>query len=583
GFKQKSRIDYFDTFAPVACISTIRLLIAMTLIHNLVIHQMDVKIAFLNGDLDEEVYMNQPQGFIMPGNENKVCKLIKSLYGLKQAPKQWHQKFDEVVISNGYLLNQADKCVYSKFDESSKGVIICLYVDDMLIFGTGQVQVDLTKDILSSRFYMKDMGEADVILGIRIKHESNGISISQSYYIEKLLKKFNYFDCTPVSTPMDTSEKLMPNNGQAVSQLEYSRVIQVSTLVSTPMDTNKKLMPGTNIKEMDIIKAKTDKAEHEKERIILGNGFGGDVALLFGRGLKPWHEDIQLSNKKQRRHQMAQGVLNDGIWLNDSDQADLERIASLDEIKQALWERRSSKAPSSDGFSFLFLKNYWDLFKSDVEYVLNDTNYFLLTGDFQPERLAQAQIRHIFLDGYGIYDVRTVFSIWKAFGGNTRDLGSFGEETDKTKDLHQHLSRISTQKLETASQITRDAVTTHLKTSSQDLQKASESSSQEPSITTHAKFMARINKLLQMRQTIDSLRFKTMNEITNQSSDFEIFCPEERIKELELRTQQRNNFEEELFKDRFPTEKELAYHKELLGEPQPPFSTLKPKIRKGDP
>ncbi|GKC98673.1 zinc finger, CCHC-type containing protein, partial [Tanacetum coccineum] len=126
--------------------STIRLLIAMASIHNLIIHQMDVKTAFLNGDLDEEV--------------------------------------------------------------------------------------DLTKEFLSSRFSMKDMGEADVILGIRIKHESNRISISQSYYIEKLLKKFNYFDCTLVSTPMDTmstpmdtNEKRMPNNGQAVSQLEYSRVI----------------------------------------------------------------------------------------------------------------------------------------------------------------------------------------------------------------------------------------------------------------------------------------------------------------------------------------------------------------------
>ncbi|GJW76476.1 zinc finger, CCHC-type containing protein [Tanacetum coccineum] len=177
----KTRIDYFDTYAPVARISTIRLLIAMASIHNLIIHQMDVKTAFLNGKLEEEVYMNQPQGFIIPGNENKVCKLIKSLYGLKQAPKQWHQKFDEVVLSNGYLLNQAD------------------------------------------RFFMKDMWEADVILGIRIKQESNGISISQSHYIEKVLKKFNYFDCTPVSTPMDTSVKLMPNNGQAVSQLEYSR------------------------------------------------------------------------------------------------------------------------------------------------------------------------------------------------------------------------------------------------------------------------------------------------------------------------------------------------------------------------
>ncbi|GJY96943.1 zinc finger, CCHC-type containing protein, partial [Tanacetum coccineum] len=150
GFRQKSKIDYFDTYAPVARISTIRLLIAMASIHNLIIHQMDVKTALLNGELEEEVYMNQPQGFIVPCNENKVCKLIKSLYRIKQAPKQWHQNFNEVILSNGYLLNQADKCVYSKFDEIGEGVIICLYVDDMLIFGTDQVQVDLTKEFLSS-------------------------------------------------------------------------------------------------------------------------------------------------------------------------------------------------------------------------------------------------------------------------------------------------------------------------------------------------------------------------------------------------------------------------------------------------
>ncbi|GKE61109.1 zinc finger, CCHC-type containing protein [Tanacetum coccineum] len=163
---------------------------------DLIIHQMNVKATFLNGELDKEVYMNQPQGFIMTRNENKVCKLIKSLYGLEQAPKQWHQKFDEVVLSNGYLLNQADKCV------------------------------NLTKEFLSSRFSIKDMGEADVILGIRIKHESNRISISQSHYSEKVLKKFNYFDCNQVSTLMDTSEKMMPNNVGKLSRYTSNLGIQ---------------------------------------------------------------------------------------------------------------------------------------------------------------------------------------------------------------------------------------------------------------------------------------------------------------------------------------------------------------------
>nr|GEV15984.1 zinc finger, CCHC-type [Tanacetum cinerariifolium] len=144
---------------------------------------MDVKIACLNEELEEEVYMNQLWA--------SSCLAMKT----------------------------------SKIEGSGKGVIICLYVDDMLIFGTNQVQVDLTNGFLSSRFSMKDMGEADVILGIRIKHKSNGIAISQSLYIEKVLKKFNYSDCTPVSTPLDTCEKLMPNKGPAVSQLEHSRVI----------------------------------------------------------------------------------------------------------------------------------------------------------------------------------------------------------------------------------------------------------------------------------------------------------------------------------------------------------------------
>nr|GFB19748.1 zinc finger, CCHC-type [Tanacetum cinerariifolium] len=169
-FRQKEGIDLVNTYAPVARISTIRLLLALPAIHDLVIHQMNVITAFLNGDLDEEIYMKQPEGFVMPGRESKVCKLKKLLYGLKQAPKQWHQKFDDVVLSNSFSLNQADKCMYSKFDASGKGVIICLYVDDMLIFGTDQDQVNKTKEFLSSKFDIKDLGEAEMILVSQLEY-----------------------------------------------------------------------------------------------------------------------------------------------------------------------------------------------------------------------------------------------------------------------------------------------------------------------------------------------------------------------------------------------------------------------------
>ena len=220
GFTQKEGIDYFDTYPPVARITTIRVLIALASIYKLEIHQMDVKIAFLNGELDEEIYMQQPEGFIVKGQEHKVRKLIKSLYGLKQAPKQWHEKLDKVIVSNGFRIHESDKCVYSKFT-GNRGVIICLYVDDMLIFGIDNEVIESTKTFLSSSFSMKDMGIADIILGIRIKRENNKLVLTQSHYIEKILKKFNQFNSAPMSMPFDSNLKLYPNTGRAIDQLEY--------------------------------------------------------------------------------------------------------------------------------------------------------------------------------------------------------------------------------------------------------------------------------------------------------------------------------------------------------------------------
>ena len=187
---------------------------------------MDVKTAFLNGDLNEEIYMDQPEGFIQPGLENKVCKLNKSLYGLKQAPKQWHEKFDQCVLTNGFRSNESDKCIYYKsFGDSH--VIICLYVDDLLIFGTNMQVIEVTKALLKSNFEMKDLGEANVILGMKITKNSEGIFIDQSHYIEKIFKKYNYFDCKPVCTPFDSHVCLFPtkNDSDVINQKEYASII----------------------------------------------------------------------------------------------------------------------------------------------------------------------------------------------------------------------------------------------------------------------------------------------------------------------------------------------------------------------
>ncbi|GKF82597.1 zinc finger, CCHC-type containing protein [Tanacetum coccineum] len=161
----------------------------------------------------------------MTSHPNTTCSAACLILGVLH--KQWHQKFDEVVLTSGFLLNQSDKCVYSKFDDSGKGVIICLYADDMLIFGTDQNQVDKTKKFLASKFSMKDMGEANAILDIKIKRENKEIIITQFHYIEKILKKINHEYCSPLSTPMDPVEKLMPNTGKPVDQLEYSEPLVV--------------------------------------------------------------------------------------------------------------------------------------------------------------------------------------------------------------------------------------------------------------------------------------------------------------------------------------------------------------------
>ena len=186
GFKQREGVDYFDTYAPVARIISIRVLLALASIYKFIVHQMDVKTAFLNGDLDDEVYMKQLEGFVLPINEKKVCKLVKSLYGLKQASKQWHEKFDLVILSDSFVHNSSDKCMYSKFTKEYE-VIVCLYVDDMLIFGTNMKGVCETKKYLSSMFQMKDLNEVDTILGIKIKRHSKGFALCQSNYVEKVL------------------------------------------------------------------------------------------------------------------------------------------------------------------------------------------------------------------------------------------------------------------------------------------------------------------------------------------------------------------------------------------------------------
>jgi hypothetical protein len=224
GYTQKEGEDFFDTYSPVARLTTIRVLLSLVASHGLFVYQMDVKTTFLNGELEEEIYMTQPDGFVVKGQEDKVCKLQKSLYGLKYAPKQWHEKFDVTLISACFSVNEADRCVYYCQGEGH-GVILCLYVDDILIFGTNLDVINKVKTFLCQSFDMKDLCKADAILNIKLIKGENEITLTRSHYVEKVLSHFSYKESRSSPIPYDLSLVLQNNKRISRDQLRYSQII----------------------------------------------------------------------------------------------------------------------------------------------------------------------------------------------------------------------------------------------------------------------------------------------------------------------------------------------------------------------
>ncbi|KAJ9558488.1 hypothetical protein OSB04_013102 [Centaurea solstitialis] len=184
GFTQTDGIDYDETFSPVAMLKSIRILMAIAAYFNYEIWQMDVKTAFLNGKLTEDVYMEQPEGFEDPKNPNKVCKLLKSIYGLKQASRSWNLHFDERIKEFGFAKSEFEPCVYTKFSGSIVTFLV-LYVDDILLIGNDVPTLQSVKEWLSKCFQMKDLGEAAYILGIKIYRNRSKRLIGLSQMLSK--------------------------------------------------------------------------------------------------------------------------------------------------------------------------------------------------------------------------------------------------------------------------------------------------------------------------------------------------------------------------------------------------------------
>lgn len=227
GFAQRHGTDYNEIYAPVSKHVTVRTCLAYAALRDMEIRQIDIKTAFLNGDLEEEIYMKQPPGF-HEGGPNVVCKLQKSLYGLKQAPRAWYLKLSEVLTSLGFSPSQADAALFMK-GSGAERVYLLAYVDDCLIFAPkGKTAVlDQVVSSLKAAFDMRDLGEASTFLGIDIARDrSTGtLSMSQSGYINQLLEKYGMLDANPRCFPLDPGIRLQRKGDALDEGFVYSELI----------------------------------------------------------------------------------------------------------------------------------------------------------------------------------------------------------------------------------------------------------------------------------------------------------------------------------------------------------------------
>ncbi|GJR99143.1 retrovirus-related pol polyprotein from transposon TNT 1-94 [Tanacetum coccineum] len=229
-YNQQEGIDYDETYAPVARLESIRILLAYACALDFKLYQMDVKSAFLNGFINEEVYVAQPPGFIDFAKPNYVYRLKKALYGLKQAPKAWYDRLKAFLIKHDYSMGMVDNTLFTKKKDSNL-IIVQIYVDDIIFGSTCQEMCDDFAKIMHDEFEMSMMGELNFFLGLQIKQLDDGIFFNQSKYIKEMLKKFGLEDSKPMKTPMSTETKLTRDQeGESVDNTKYRGMIGTTHL-----------------------------------------------------------------------------------------------------------------------------------------------------------------------------------------------------------------------------------------------------------------------------------------------------------------------------------------------------------------
>ncbi|KAM1480911.1 hypothetical protein ACFX2I_028001 [Malus domestica] len=232
GYAQKPGIDYNETFAPVARLDTIRTLIALAAQKSWKLYQLDVKSAFLNGVLDEEVYVEQPDGFVAKGEEDRVYRLHKALYGLKQAPRAWYGEINTYFLQCGFTRSLSEPTLYIKAEEKDI-LIVSIYVDDIIYTGSNKQMLEEFKEDMTRKYEMTDLGLLHHFLGMGIIQSTSSIFIHQKKYASSLLDKFGLKECKPVLTPLVATEKLTTDDGSGAASEELYRSMVGSLLYLT--------------------------------------------------------------------------------------------------------------------------------------------------------------------------------------------------------------------------------------------------------------------------------------------------------------------------------------------------------------
>ena len=225
GYAQQKGIDFEETFAPIARLEATRMFLALSSFQKFKVFQMDMTFAFLNGDLDEEVYIEQPDGFILGKDPKLVCRLKKALYGLKQAPRAWYYWLDKYLHQRGFIKGSTDSNLYIKID-NDKLLILVVYVDD-IIFGSNEEDMSQNFSlVMQKEFETSMLGELTYFLGLQIQQNKDDIFLSQTKYLKQILKKYGMEDSKPVCTSMVTGCSLSANDESAtVHQPTYRSMI----------------------------------------------------------------------------------------------------------------------------------------------------------------------------------------------------------------------------------------------------------------------------------------------------------------------------------------------------------------------